>query len=189
MGDIVGFPSENKRDTVDVGRRDAAVDQVRTLILKILAAECEACRFAMDLGDFLTLLKDSVGRGRWLPFLQDCGIHPRSAQNYMLLAANRAVIEATNTNRYSYLSIAEALRLVRPKKPKPEPGKVSQGKSDTVITIAMVLAWLKTASTTEKLEIMTTLAKDATFTRGDIASRYFKMVVELVRPDDALVVH
>jgi hypothetical protein len=73
---------------------------------------------AMRSGGALFRVKSAGGHGSFGDSLRDCGIPARTAQTYMNLAANRAAIEAAaNTPSSAHLSIAAALRLIRPKKP------------------------------------------------------------------------
>jgi hypothetical protein len=97
-------------DTNDV------VARIRTFHQKILATIGAALPFAMDAGDLLIAEKKAAGHGNWLPFLRDCGLKTRTAQSYMQLAAARDTIEAQMRSGSAHLSIAEALRLIRPKK-------------------------------------------------------------------------
>ena len=60
------------------------------------------------------------------------------------------------------MSIREALALIRPKKPKPEPEQCEPGAKDPVTstTIADVLAWLLKASQADKRRVAVALAQD-----------------------------
>jgi hypothetical protein len=71
---------------------------------------------AMKLGEDLQKVKDSLGHGKWGPWLQKTGINERKAQRYMELAKSRSKIEETlKSDIVSDLSLAAALRLANDK--------------------------------------------------------------------------
>lgn len=123
MAEITGFPGRNNKvpTAVDTVRRDDAIAQVRALEKQIVGSEGEACRLRMAQGDVLIPIRDSVGHGRWLPFLADCRLSVRNAQIAMQLAEKREEIEAANAKSSSHLSIAAALKLIRPPKSPKSP--------------------------------------------------------------------
>jgi hypothetical protein len=67
---------------------------------------------AIEAGELLLQQKAKIGHGEWTTWLaQNCpAIHPRMAQRYMLLAQNRATLEAKTTH-VSDLTLRGALRL------------------------------------------------------------------------------
>src|SRR5262249_33316454 len=73
----------------------------------------ESVAHAMDAGDLLIEAKDQVKHGEWLPWLKDhCTISKRTAQLYMKMAENRAMIEKEQKrNDVAHLSLNEAAAL------------------------------------------------------------------------------
>jgi hypothetical protein len=66
---------------------------------------------AIAAGDLLLEAKAKLKHGKWLPWLETCGISERTAQRYMRLARNRSAIEA-NPTPMSDLDISGALALL-----------------------------------------------------------------------------
>jgi hypothetical protein len=66
----------------------------------------------LDEGDRLRELKDSVEHGRWLPLLEELGIHEMKARRYMKLAAHRALVEA-KSDLESDFGLTDALNYIR----------------------------------------------------------------------------
>jgi hypothetical protein len=87
-----------------------------------------ALEHAMAAGDLLAEAKDRVGHGRWETWLKILNIPPRTASHYMRLAENRELIEAKSAN-VADLTIAAALRLIKPKQPK----KADTGSKPTLV--------------------------------------------------------
>jgi hypothetical protein len=88
--------------------------------------ECEqAARSAIEhakaAGELLIEAKAQIPHGGWLPWLREnaeCSV--RMAQNYMTIASSWALIESeTNTQRVSYLTISQSLRVLASADPKP----------------------------------------------------------------------
>jgi hypothetical protein len=153
---------------------DAAA-RVRQIESQIQTAEGEACGLAMDVGDVLTPIRKTIRHGRWLPFLRDCGLSSRTAQVYLQLAAARSVIEAANAQSSAHLSIADALKLIRPKKSQSEQAGADavEPESDPACatTIADVLAWLPKATPDEKRRVAVWLAQDTATMRKILPAR------------------
>ncbi len=67
---------------------------------------------AMAAGDILIEAKSQIRQhGKWLPWLNTCGLSERTAQRYMRLARNRATIEA-KSDSVSDLSLTGALAML-----------------------------------------------------------------------------
>jgi hypothetical protein len=73
---------------------------------------------ALNAGALLGEARRQLRHGEWLPWLKSCGIEERTAQRYLKLAKNRALIEA-KADTMSDLSITGALALIAvPRAPK-----------------------------------------------------------------------
>jgi hypothetical protein len=66
---------------------------------------------ALAAGDILIEAKAQLKHGQWLPWLKSCGISERTAQRYIRLARNRAIIES-KSDTVSDLGIRGALALI-----------------------------------------------------------------------------
>jgi hypothetical protein len=169
MAEIIDFAAHGKSTPAnapayDISVLDAATAQVRAIELRIQTAEGSKCLLAMDAGDILKPINETIAHRKWGPFCNKCGLSVRTAQVYLQLAAARSTIEAGNAQRAAHLpplSIREALKLISPKKPKQEPAAESEPVEDSVITVVEVLAWLSTnASSEDKRKIAVWLAQD-----------------------------
>jgi hypothetical protein len=155
-------PSPTRASTHTTVVLNDAAARVRQIEVEIETAEGEACRLAMDVGDVLAPIKRTIGHGRWLPFLKNCSLSARVAQIRMQLAGARSVIEAANANRQSHLSVAEALKLIRPKKTSSkQPHAKPKAAPVAAMTIADVLEFLSKASWADKRRVAAALAQDA----------------------------
>jgi hypothetical protein len=68
---------------------------------------------AMAIGDELIEAHAEVPHGQWLDWIKEnCVFLVKTAQDYVRMAENRAVIEAANANRSSHLTISEARKLI-----------------------------------------------------------------------------
>jgi len=66
---------------------------------------------AFTAGALLAEAKIQLRHGEWLPWLKSCGIEERTAQRYLKLAKNRALIEA-KSDSVTDLNITGALALI-----------------------------------------------------------------------------
>jgi hypothetical protein len=96
-------------------------------------------RHAMTAGELLLEAKRQLKHGHWVEWLEaNCAISDRTAQTYMHLARNRAVLEA-NPQHAADLSIREALKAIAgPPKSNPKPKATT-----TFQTAPKRRSWLK----------------------------------------------
>src|SRR5262245_32261201 len=73
-------------------RLPVLADEVRQAHAAAKTALSEAEGHMADAGDRLNEAKALVGHGGWLPWLEECGIPVRTAQRYMRLARERAML-------------------------------------------------------------------------------------------------
>jgi hypothetical protein len=79
----------------------------------IVEAISSALDHARDAGRLLLEAKKRIPHGQFLTFVQDtCGLHVRTAQDYMAIASHWSAIEP-NAQRVAHLSIRAALALIR----------------------------------------------------------------------------
>jgi hypothetical protein len=92
-------------------------------------------RAAMDAGDALAKAKAAVAHGEFAAWLRDnSDVMPRTAQDYMRLAAHRKQIETAMRDQSEGLSIAGALRMIRQSPDvKPEPKIVEDAVVSAII--------------------------------------------------------
>jgi hypothetical protein len=113
----------------DAARVDVAhpvLDELGTRLqteLKALGAAMRATVMqAVKVGAVLIEAKRTIGHGQWLGWVErNFKLHPRSAQNYMLLAERLPALSASNAKRLSHLGIAEALHELRKDGTRPAP--------------------------------------------------------------------
>jgi hypothetical protein len=199
--DVIQLPQKNQPH--EIVRHEAAVAQVREIFQRFRRVEGCACIIAMELGDALIPYRKTAAHGAWASFLRDCDIPKRDAQIAIQLAKHRPQIEEANAKRASHLSIREALKLIRPKKPKPEQPEPNPPEAVAIavpaITINDVLAWLSQASTEDKRKITTALARDTEAMKKILpakalppkatAEQVFRKAMGLLLIDDSPAVH
>jgi len=87
--------------------------RIRTEHAATSAAFKSSIKHAMAAGDLLIEAKAQLQHGRWLPWLRDhCTISERTAQLYMRVAKNRAMIETQIRNDVADLSLGEVAALL-----------------------------------------------------------------------------
>ena len=98
------------KEIVAVGQTaDSLAVEVRTIV-QVAQRQIHqvVASAAMDIGDRLTEAKKLVPHGEWESYVRErCGLHPRTAQTYMQMAANR---EKTQT--FADLPFSKALALL-----------------------------------------------------------------------------
>jgi hypothetical protein len=137
---VVHRPASNEDDLDDLA------STIRTAHEGVTRAAANMIEFALTAGDALLRAKETVGHGKWLPWLKTkCDLGERTAQRYMAIAGARAVIEA-NPTRVADLGLVAVLKLISaekriPKKTadKPKPAKAA-GKS--AVLAAAPPAWV-----------------------------------------------
>jgi hypothetical protein len=106
---------------IDVPFDEKLVDlaeRIRERIQRLNHAMRTAVGRMRSIGEMLLEAKRICGQhGRWKPFLQDCGIHERYAQECMKFARRWPEIEA-KTNSCSDLTLEEVRRILRTQPPK-----------------------------------------------------------------------
>jgi hypothetical protein len=111
---------------------DDLASTIRTAHEGVTLAAANMIEFALTAGDALLRAKETVGHGKWLPWLKtECDLSERTAHRYMAIANARAVIEA-NPTRATDLGLTAVLKLISaekriPKKTadKPKPAKAA----------------------------------------------------------------
>jgi hypothetical protein len=149
-----------------VGKGDSMSEIVKTeATLENLAAEindyhakCEeavgqAVSYAMEAGDRLAKVKEGLGHGEWLPWLEkNFKGTPRTAQAYMRIASNRKELEMRSTA--SHLSIRGALKeLSAPKEEDIEAGEENSEDLTDEQVVELVRAFMEMEGPTELSDI------------------------------------
>lgn len=107
------------------------VDEARAVARRIVENQARHLAMAVDAGRELAAIKDKVGHGNWLPWLeQACGINARTAQNYM------ATAEAFGTKyeTVAHLPASTVYRLAAPKVEAVREAVVSELEAGTKLT-------------------------------------------------------
>jgi len=106
-----------------------AAAQIRKLCRRARRRSVEAVKDYIAAGKICVQRKAKVPHGEWLKWVQlKCKLHPRTAQNYMLLARHEQEALAINANSDSPLSVTEILALLAKRKSR-STGR-SQGHDD-----------------------------------------------------------
>src|SRR5215217_7649052 len=98
----------------EIQKQSTAIQESLVAEINHYHAKCEeaagqAVAYAKEAGDRLTKVKDSLGHGEWLPWLEkNFKGTPRTAQAYMRIANNWT--ELTKYETASHLSIRSALK-------------------------------------------------------------------------------
>jgi hypothetical protein len=89
-------------------RLPVLASEIRKAHADVQEAAKTAAQRAIDAGTALIEAKALCGRGKWLPFVKESGLHARTAQRYMTLASSRLGCDTV-----SYLGgITAALRFI-----------------------------------------------------------------------------
>jgi hypothetical protein len=157
-------------------------DALSDLAARIKAAHEKAksgLAAAMDAGDLLVEAKERMDRGQWVPWLMDhCDISERTAQRYMRLARNRAIMLPKN-DTVADLSINKANQEVTvPKKSvsaprstsSPAPAAASPAPPSPSVSEATVQAasageavWREQIAAMSSAFVLTSLAEETGF--------------------------
>ncbi len=81
----------------------------------------EMLSHAMNIGERLNRAKSSFPHGTWVAWIDDnFEFSVRTAQDYMRLAEHRKLIDARKTQTSAFISVSDALRLIRDERAQPE---------------------------------------------------------------------
>jgi hypothetical protein len=98
----------------DITRSNSRADlreRLKTEHAAIVDSLKNSLSHAMAAGDMLLEARARLKHGQWLPWIESCDLSERTAQRYMRLARNRAVIEA-KSDTVSDLGIKGALAML-----------------------------------------------------------------------------
>ncbi len=87
--------------------------QIRRDVLQYVGCRGASVKYAVDAGNGLLKLKESVEHGQWLPALSRCGLAERTAQRFMLIASNPPRVADFSSVRQIEKAIKEARRQER----------------------------------------------------------------------------
>lgn len=117
---------------------DLSADQVKAEIHRRHEAAAAFARDALGCaircGELLQQVKDQVGHGKWLPWLEaNCEFSERTAQVYLKLAAEQQKIAAT-----ADLTISGALKQIANGKEKITPARRAEAKRNFGIVVRYI---------------------------------------------------
>ena len=101
---------------------DALTGRIRNEYQAAMQCAKGAVSHAVSVGRLLQLAKRSLAHGsfaRWIE--ENFEFSARRAQQYLRLAGSSGLLEETNANRDSHLSIRQALRVIADQQPAPQP--------------------------------------------------------------------
>jgi hypothetical protein len=133
---------------------ETLAEEINDYHAKCEAAVGQAVAYAMEAGDRLAKVKEGLGHGEWLPWLeQNFKGTPRTAQAYMRVAANRTELEKRSSA--SHLSIRGALKELSA--PSSAPGEEDELDEDSPATdeqvVELVRLWMEMEGPTELSDV------------------------------------
>jgi hypothetical protein len=134
----------------ELARIDTLAAEINHYHAKCEEAVGQAVAYAMEAGDRLAKVKDGLGHGEWLPWLEkNFKGTPRTAQAYMRVAANRGELEMRSSA--SHLSLRGALRELSAPREEDEVEEDSPVADEEVVEL--VRMWMEMEGPTELSDV------------------------------------